>query len=382
MALKQIFVYADWLRDETPVLMGELRVDQTGGHEVFSFDYDKNWLRSSFSTVLDPDLQMYSGPQYLSDDKINFGLFLDSSPDRWGRVLMRRREAIIAKLEERPQRTLMASDYLLGVYDEHRMGALRFKTTPDGVFHNENKEMAAPPWTSLRDLESASLQLEKEDSVDSAEYLNWLNLLIAPGSSIGGARPKASVIDVNNHLWIAKFPSIKDDVDVSGWEMVAHELALQSGIEMAPARIQKFSKDQYTFMTKRFDREKKGARIHFSSAMTLLGMKDGDDYESGASYLDIAGLIIHYGARERVKKDLEQLWRRIVFSICVKNTDDHLRNHGFLLGDKGWQLSPAYDINPVPYGTGLTLNISDEDNSLNLEFAKDIADFFALNGQV
>jgi serine/threonine-protein kinase HipA len=381
MASREIFVYADWVRLKNPTLMGILRADHIRGNEVFSFEYDKPWLKLNDSLILDPDLLLFSGPQYLPNDKINFGLFLDSSPDRWGRVLMRRREAVMAKMVNRPQKNLFPSDYLLGVYDEHRMGALRFKEFPEGPFLNNNPEMAAPPWTSLRELEHASLNLEADDSVDNSEYLNWLNLLIAPGSSLGGARPKASVIDQNKHLWIAKFPSINDAVDVGGWEMVVYELAVRSGISMSEAMIQKFSGNQYTFLTKRFDRIDENKRIHFASAMTLLGRKDGDDYQSGISYLDIAGFIFQHGDKNRVNADLEELWKRIVFSICVKNTDDHLRNHGFLLGEHGWKLSPAYDINPVPNGTGLTLNISDEDNSLSLELAKEIAEYFRIDGK-
>jgi serine/threonine-protein kinase HipA len=195
MASKTIYVYADWDGLSKPTLMGTLRTEQVRGNEIFSFEYNNKWLKSNKLLTLDPDLNWYSGPQYLPDEKTNFGTFLDSSPDRWGQVLMRRREAIIARLEDRQVRTLMPSDYLLGVYDEHRMGALRFKKLPDGEFLNDNKGMGAPPWTSIRELEHASLKLETDDSVDNPEYLNWLNLLTAPGSSLGGVRPKASVLD-------------------------------------------------------------------------------------------------------------------------------------------------------------------------------------------
>ncbi len=382
MASKIIYVYADWLGLNGPSLIGILRAESIRGNEVFSFEYHDNWLKSNQVFVLDPDLHYYSGPQYLTEDKPGFGVFLDSSPDRWGRVLMRRREALLARMENRPQKNLMQSDYLLGVYDEHRMGALRFKESPDGPFLNDNREMAAPPFTSLRELEYASLQLEKDDSVEDPNYLKWLNLLIAPGSSLGGARPKASVLDRNNHLWIAKFPSRNDDVNVGGWEMVVHDLAVASEIKMPEATVQKFLEEQYTYISKRFDRTPGNQRIHFASAMTMLGRKDGDDYSLGLSYLDIAGFIMQSGDKNQVNADLEQLWKRIVFNICVKNTDDHLRNHGFLLGENGWKLSPAYDINPVPTGTGLTLNINDEDNSLNLELPMEIAEFFRMEVSV
>ncbi len=379
MASRNIYVYADWLGLNGPVLIGNLRAESLRGSEVFSFEYDDNWLHSDQLFVLDPDLNYYSGPQYLQDDKPNFGVFLDSSPDRWGRVLMRRREALLARMENRLQKNLMQSDYLLGVYDEHRMGALRFKESPEGPFLNDSREMAAPPWTSLRELEYASLQLEKDDSVEDPDYLKWLNLLTAPGSSLGGARPKASVLDKNNHLWIAKFPSRNDDVDVGGWEMVVHDLAMNSGISMPDAIIQKFSGNQYTYISKRFDRQPGNKRIHFASAMTMLGRQDGDNYSTGLSYLDIAGFIMQSGDKNYVDADLQELWKRIVFNICVKNTDDHLRNHGFLLGKNGWKLSPAFDINPVPDGTGLTLNITDEDNSLDTELTLEVAEFFRLS---
>lgn len=380
MAPKKIYVYAGWKNLHDHALMGILRTEQVRGKEIFSFEYEKNWLSFHQAILLDPDLSWYSGPQFLPDDKINFGLFLDSSPDRWGRVLMRRREVLLARMENRQQKTLFPSDYLLGVYDEHRMGALRFKDSPDGPFLNDNRKLATPPWTSIRELEYASLRLEEDDSVDDPDYLHWLNLLTAPGSSLGGARPKASVVDKDGHLWIAKFPSKNDETDTGGWEMVVHELANKSGIVLPEAMVQKFNSHRYTFLTKRFDRTSQ-SRIHFASSMTLAGRKDGDDFHSGASYLELAGIIIQYGDKNHVDSDLEELWKRIVFSICVKNTDDHLRNHGFLLGKSGWRLSPAYDINPVPTGTGLTLNISDDDNSLSLDLTKEVAVFFRIENK-
>jgi serine/threonine-protein kinase HipA len=192
---KQIWVYADWIELGGTTLMGALTAGQVRGREVFSFSYSKEWLKKGLALVLDPDLELYSGPQYSRDDKPNFGLFLDSSPDRWGRVLMERREALIAEQEGRKSRTLMESDYLLGVSDRYRMGGLRFKLTEDGPFLDNHDAMAAPPMTSLRTLEEASLQLENENAADSPQFAGWLNLLMSPGSSLGGARPKASVID-------------------------------------------------------------------------------------------------------------------------------------------------------------------------------------------
>jgi serine/threonine-protein kinase HipA len=372
---KEIQVYAHWPGLQEPSLMGMLSVSPAKGKESFSFEYADAWLKSGFSQMIDPDLQLYSGAYYPRDDKPNFGIFLDSCPDRWGRVLMQRREAAIAKQENRAAKKLLESDFLLGVYDEHRMGALRFKLDTDGPFLNDNKAMAAPPWTSLRELEYASLKFE-EDNTDDPKYLMWVAMLIAPGSSLGGARPKASVMDAHNNLWIAKFPSRNDDKDIATWEMVTNQLAINAGINVAEGKLLQFNNNYHTYLTKRFDRTASGERIHFASAMTLLGHIDGAD-DSGASYLELMEFISRYGAA--VEKDLEELWRRIVFSICVKNTDDHLRNHGFLLTEKGWLLSPAYDINPNEYGKGLSLNITDSDNSLDLDLAMTIAGYFRLS---
>lgn len=372
---KEIRVYAHWQGLKEPSLMGVLSASAAKGKESFSFEYADAWLRSGFSQMIDPDLQLYSGAYYPRDDKPNFGVFLDSCPDRWGRVLMQRREAAIAKQEDRPAKKLLESDFLLGVYDEHRMGALRFKSDPDGPFLNDNKAMASPPWTSLRELEHASLKLE-EDNTDDPEYLKWVAMLIAPGSSLGGTRPKASVLDAHNDLWIAKFPSRNDDKDMAAWEMVTNQLAINAGLNIAEGKLLQFNNRYHTYLTKRFDRIASGERIHFASVMTLLGHMDGED-ASGASYLELMEFISRHGAA--VEKDLEELWRRIVFSICVKNTDDHLRNHGFLLTEKGWLLSPAYDINPNEYGKGLSLNITDSDNSLDLDLAISIAGYFRLS---
>lgn len=374
----KILVYADWKGTNGPILMGTLYSELLRGKEIFSFEYDDGWLNSKQALLLDPELQLYTGIQYLNDDKKhNFGIFLDSSPDRWGRILMRRREAALARLKEKPHQNLYETDYLLGVYDEHRMGGLRFKTEIEGPFLNDNIEMASPPWTSIRELEQISLRLEEDDVIDDPEYLKWLSMLIAPGSSLGGARPKASVLDEKGHLWIAKFPSKNDANDVGAWEMITYELAVKSGINMAKAEAKKFSTQKHTFLTKRFDRTDAGERIHFASAMTMLGRTDGEDYNDGISYIDLVEFLIRHGCN--VQEDLEQLWRRIVFSICVSNTDDHLRNHGFILTSKGWRLSPAYDINPVATGTGLKLNISEDDNELSLDLALSVCQYFRIN---
>ena len=374
---REILVFADWDGMENAQFVGMLYSSFSRGKEIFSFAYDDNdWLQSPFVYEIDPDLGLYSGVQYLRDEKSNFGVFLDSSPDRWGRVLMDRREAILARMENRPRRNLTESDYLLGVFDEQRMGALRFKETASGVFLNDNRNFSTPPWTSLRELEHASYQLENELLKDDSEMLRWLNMLLAPGSSLGGARPKAGVRDDDGRLWIAKFPSKNDKFDVGAWEMVVYELARIAGLHVTQAMAKPFYGEQHTFLTKRFDRTVTGQRIHFASAMTLLDYTDGIGSQEGAGYLELAGFIIRKGAN--VNRDLEELFRRIVFSICISNTDDHLRNHGFLLTADGWSLSPVYDINPNPKGRGLKLNITTHDNSLDLKLAAEVAPFFRL----
>lgn len=377
MKQRKIFVFADWVGLSEPTLMGALFVDLLRGKEIFSFEYSDVWLKSNHRHILDPHLGLYSGVQYLRDEKQNFGIFLDSSPDRWGRVLMKRREAILAKTENRLIQPLFESDFLLGVYDLHRMGALRFKLDLDGDFLDNNRNYSAPPWTSIRELEYASLELEKNIEQDNPDLLKWINLLMAPGSSLGGARPKASVQDADGDLWIAKFPSKNDFIDVGAWEMVVNELGQKSGLRMSEGLAKKFNNKHHIYLTKRFDRISNGRRLHFSSAVTLLGYNDGAGADEGVSYLELVEFIVQNGAN--VNADLEELFKRIVFSIAVSNTDDHLRNHGFLLTENGWTLSPAYDINPNQYGGGLKLNITENDNSLDFNLVRSVAPYFRLS---
>jgi serine/threonine-protein kinase HipA len=372
----KIWVYADWESLDGPQIMGMLTAQQVRGKEVFSFEYHESWMNSTRQLFfLDPNLGLYKGKQYLPDDKINFGIFLDSSPDRWGRLLMRRKEAWQARLEKRTEKTLFETDYLLGVFDGNRMGGLRFKVEEGGAFMNNQKQMSAPPWASIRELAYASLQLERDDVVDDPEYTKWLSLLIDPGSSLGGARPKASVVDEKGNLWIAKFPSANDQKNSGAWEMVLNQLASKCGIVVPEARIQQYSSKHHTFLTKRFDRRQQN-RIHFASAMTLLGFQDGADFKDGIGYLDMVAFIVQQTVA--VKEDLEQLWRRMVFNILVSNTDDHLRNHGFILTQQGWRLSPAYDMNPNEMGNGLTLNISENSNEQDLSLALATAKHYQL----
>lgn len=373
----RIWVYADWDFMEEVQLMGYLTSQSVRGKEIFSFEYTESWLNHQNPILfLDPHLGFYKGKQYLPEEKNNFGIFLDSSPDRWGRLLMRRKEAWQAKEERRVERTLFESDFLLGVFDGHRLGGLRFKLSEDGPFMNDQKKTATPPWTSLRELEHASLQLERDDAINDPEYSQWLSLLMDPGSSLGGARPKASVMDEKGHLWMAKFPSSSDEKNTGAWEMVLHELAQACGIYVSEARLQKFSGKHHTFLSKRFDRTDEQKRIHFASAMTLLGLEDGTNYVEGVGYLDLVGFIMQHSAEAKI--DLEQLWRRMAFNVLVSNTDDHLRNHGFLLTPRGWRLSPAYDMNPNEMGNGLTLNISENSNELDISLALETAHLYQL----
>jgi serine/threonine-protein kinase HipA len=367
---RTVEVVADWVGLAEPLRMGRLHATPSRGKEIFSFEYDLAWLGSEHALVVDPGLRLHHGPQHAPAGRDTFGVFLDSSPDRWGRVLLQRREAQLARAEKRRERTLVESDYLLGVYDGHRLGGLRFRIE-GGPFLDDNIDLASPPWTSLRELEHASFQLERVGVEREASYGKWLSLLIAPGRSLGGARPKASVLDTKKRLWIAKFPSANDTDDIGAWESVAHALAEKAGVAVAAAQRKRFGSKHHTFFSRRFDRTDSGARIHFASAMTMLERSDGD---AGASYLDLAGVLTQRGAH--VPRDLEQLWRRIVFFACISNVDDHLRNHGFLLERKGWALAPAYDMNPVAHGDGLTLNISETDNAQDLSLALDVAKHF------
>ena len=368
---KEIYVYADFGPFENE-LVGTIYVSQSRGTELYSFEYSEKWL-SNGNMALDPDLQLYKGRHYINDDKNIFGVFADSCPDRWGRKLMNRREELRARANEERPRKLQESDYLLGVYDEARMGGLRFKTNPGGEFLSNDKDFATPPWTSLRELEQASIAFEKEDDVLDEK---WLKQLLAPGSSLGGARPKASVIAPDDSLWIAKFPSKHDDVDSGAWEMVVHDLAKMCSINVPEAKVEKFSKLGTTYLVKRFDR--KGAeRVHFSSAMTMLGKTDGANSNDGSSYLELVSFLKSNGSNP--KEDIKELWKRIVFSMVVSNTDDHFRNHGFILGKDGWRLSPLYDVNPDIYGEYLSLNVNEDDSKIDYKLAINAAKYYGVD---
>lgn len=369
----KIYVFADWLSDKKHI--GTLYVESARGVQNCSFEFSDYWLAEAKQgriSFLDPDLQNYLGRQYLSDGKSILGMLSDASPDRWGRTLLQRREEKTARNENRFPRKLNDYDYLLGVYDESRMGALRFKIDPDGQFLDDDAAMTIPPMASLRKLEAASRAYEADEGLND----EWIKQLIAPGSSLGGARPKASVIDTDGSLWIAKFPSKHDDYDQGAWEMLAHELAVMCGINTPDARLEKFSDSGSTFLVKRFDRDGR-RRIHYASMMCLLGLSDGDNSRSGNGYLDIIQLIRAYSIQP--KEDLKELFSRVAFSIAISNTDDHFRNHAFLLSDIGWRLSPAFDINPSAYGNNLSLNINETDSRMSMELLRSTADYYSLD---
>lgn len=368
-----IYVYTDWIGLSQPTLVGILSAHQAKGRKAFSFEYDKEWLKGKEQRLIDPDIQFYSGQQF-PNNKENFGVFLDSMPDTWGRTLMKRREAQLAKINGTKAKTLYDIDFLLGVYDETRMGAFRFKLDPNGDFLDNDTDKSTPPWSTVRELQQAVVHYENDEENEAID--KWLKLLIAPGSSLGGARPKANILDENNELWIAKFPSKNDTIDKAAWEFLTYKLAINAGVEMAECRMEKVNGQYHTFFTKRFDRVGTD-RIHFSSAMTMTGNNEDTIRDNPASYLDIVEFIQDNGYH--VDENLAQLWRRIVFNIAVSNTDDHLRNHGFILNDEGWQLSPAYDLNPSIDKDGLALNIDMHNNALDFELAKSVGEYFRLN---
>lgn len=367
-----IWVYADWKGLNSPRCIGILSAQQAKGRKAFSFSYDAGWISSREQLLLDPDIAWYSGAQY-PNGKENFGVFLDSMPDNWGRTLMKRRAALNAREQDRSVPVLYDIDFLLGVHDLSRMGALRFKREPEGDFLDNDPVSPTPPWASLRELQFAAELIESNE--DTKEVRKWLAMLMAPGSSLGGARPKANILDEKGHLWIAKFPSKNDTIDKGAWEYLAYQLAIAAGINMAESKLEHVSGPYRTFFTKRFDREKQD-RIHFASAMTMTGKNEELIRDETPSYLNIVEFIQFSGFH--VDEDLHELWRRIVFNVLISNTDDHLRNHGFILTDNGWRLSPAYDMNPSIDKDGLALNIDMSNNALDIDLVKSVGTYFKL----
>ena len=376
MAEETLYCVYESFSGETPALMGRLYAGSLRGKECCAFAWEEAWLRTHADLPpLDPDLQPFPGRQYPPAERAVFGALADSAPDRWGRRLLRSREAVQAAREGRPPRLLRETDFLLGVQDGTRMGALRFAAGPEGPFlAGEEEGEAAPPWRTLSALEEACLAREAAEE-RGEEDGRALRLLLAPGAALGGARPKASVRAADGSLWVAKFPSRKDGQDTGAWEMVAHELAAACGLRVPEARLERLSGAGSTFLVRRFDREGR-RRIHFASAMALLGKTDGASGQDGSSYLDLAEFLMNGGAAP--EEDLPELWRRMVFSMAIANVDDHLRNHGFLLTPRGWRLSPAYDLNPVPFGDRLSLNVTLDEARLDPALALETASFYGL----
>jgi serine/threonine-protein kinase HipA len=343
--MRTLHVYADFDWLERPLLVGELGYESLRGSDSYSFKFDNEWLRRYGGLFLSADINNYPGQQYTQPGRDIFGCFSDALPDRWGRLLLNRREQILATEEKRPIRKLSSFDYLMGIDDFSRMGGFRFKENQDGEFINCEKSLRIPPLTDIRALAAACMEIEKSEERNQLPEKKWLLQLVQPGTSLGGARPKAGVMDERGNLYIAKFPSRNDDHDVGLWEHHSHLLAKAAGVVAAETSIIETGGKSHTLLSKRFDRTADGKRRHFASAMTLLGLTDGCDAKSGNGYLDIVDFILQNCCD--VEDNLRQLYRRVAFNIAIGNSDDHFRNHGFLLTPRGWTLSPAYDLNPT-----------------------------------
>lgn len=343
--MEKLFVFGDfnWLQE--PEFIGELCYEKLRGSDSYAFKFDNDWLSLHAGIKLSEDINNYPGMQYTLPDNDIFGCFADALPDRWGRTLLKRREQLQAEEEKRAPRNLSSFDYLVGIDDFSRMGGFRFKKEKDGGFINVSPSLKIPPLTEIRELIYASQEIEKCEEEDVMPEKKWIAQLIQPGTSLGGARPKAGVLDEEGRLCIAKFPSRNDDYDAGLWEHFSHLLAQQAGIHVAETRLLGGLGKYHTLLSKRFDRTDEGRRIHFASSMSLLGLKDGDNAQGGYGYLDIVDFILQ-GCCD-VETNLRELYRRVAFNICIGNSDDHFRNHGFLLTPKGWTLSPAYDMNPT-----------------------------------
>jgi serine/threonine-protein kinase HipA len=365
---RETLVYVDL--DGVPHLMGRLWARVRKNKESATFEYDPAWLQHPARFSLEPALQLGPGPFHTPADTPMFGAIGDSAPDRWGRALMRRMERRREARGGTAPRTLQEIDYLLLVDDEARQGALRFAERDGGPFLREEGVKRIPPLVELPELLSAA-----EHVMEDKDTEEDMRLLFAPGSSLGGARPKASVIEKDGHLAIAKFPRKDDEINAVIWEGVALALAAKAGIAVPENRIEIIAKKP-VMLLRRFDREGK-RRLPFLSAMSMLGAKDNET----RSYLEIVDALRRHGAAP--KEDMEALWRRLVFNILISNTDDHLRNHGFLYaGQEGWRLSPAYDMNPVPTDIKpriLSTAINEDDNTASLTLAIEVAPYFELD---
>jgi serine/threonine-protein kinase HipA len=324
------------------------------------FVYEPEWLKNSQAFALDPDLSLGEGSYFPNAEAGNFRVFDDSAPDRWGQTLMKRREALAAKDENRKPKTLYAWDFLLGVEDVSRQGALRFRRPDEEVFL-AHEALTVPPVANLKELEIVAREISAKRIDDLQALRQWLKVLVAPGASLGGARPKASFSETNGSLWIAKFPAADDTRDVGAWEALAQRLAARAGIDIPESKLRRFHGDYHTFCVRRFDRAAARRRF-YASAMALLRK----DQSEGTSYLDLAEFLQAHGAKDHIASDLEQLFRRVAFNVAIGNRDDHLRNHGFLLTASGWRLAPAFDLNPNTDRAEHVLNIDEHDSRPSL----------------
>ena len=365
--MKRLYVYADFDWLDTPQFIGELSCDSVRGSETYGFSYDKEWLAKYGDVFLSEDLQNYIGIQYSRPEHDIFACFSDALPDRWGRTLLNRREQLSAAEEKRAVRRLTSFDYLTGIDDASRIGGFRFAETRGGRFINCDENLRVPPLANVKELMRAAHEIEISEEKHLLPSKKWLVQLLHPGTSLGGARPKASVIDEDGNLTVAKFPSRKDDYDVAQWEHFCHVLGRKAGLNVAKTRTID-GEIYHILLSKRFDRNNGGKRAHFASALTLLGLTDGDNASTGYGYTDIVDFIVRHGCH--VEQNLEELYRRVAFYIIVGNSDDHFRNHGFLLTRKGWELSPAYDINPtLADNQSLLINRATSESDLNILLA-------------
>lgn len=367
---REALVYVDL--EGTPHLAGRLWARLRKDKESATFEYDPEWLQHRARFSLEPALTLGAGSFHTPAGIPMFGAIGDSAPDRWGRALMRRMSRRQAEREGHAVRTLQEIDYLLMVDDEARQGALRFAERAGGPFLREHDALRIPPLVELPRLLSASERVVDEQDTDED-----LRLLFAPGSSLGGARPKASVRLRDGSLAIAKFPRKDDEINTVLWESVALALAAKAGIAVPTATLEEVAGKPVLIVT-RFDRSGT-RRIPFLSAMSMLGAKDNET----RSYLEIVDVLRQHGAAPR--EDMEVLWRRIVFNVLISNTDDHLRNHAFIYeGQNGWRLSPAYDLNPVPTDIKprvLTTAITEDDTTASLDLAFKVAGYFEMTDE-
>ena len=342
--MKRITVYADFDFLSVPQEIGILGYEHVRGKDHFVFEYSRQWLKKYGGILLSGDLMNVPSLQHSRGNDHVFGFVKDSFPDRWGRLLLDRRERLTALAEGRPKRMLTDYDYLVGIEDFTRMGGIRYKEEDSDGYIRSSTEYLVPPIESLRALCDACHEIELAEERNELPEQRWIDQLIDPGTSLGGARPKANVVDTDGTLYVAKFPSEKDLENTELIEHFSHQLAAKAGINVAKTRTIRISKNRDLLLSERFDRTKDSRRIHFASAMSLLGLDDGAGSSTGNGYLDIVDFILH-GCTD-VRQNLRELYRRVAFNVMFGNTDDHFRNHGFLLTPKGWTLSPAYDINP------------------------------------